>query len=288
MPAHTARLSIPTPLSTEAPDGPAQMLALANVLDVAVIYGQGTLANRPTSTSGSPGIQGRTYLVLGDGTAANNGIVWWDTGTGWIALNRGAVGTSIPAINAFFPSTTPYDGAKAKLFLNGGAAGEANHVIALTYDSTLAKWVADRTWQAIQTSSSVTITGAEQNFPSAATTFDWIENYSDLYAAGLRPQGWVGGNVENGGSGQVRINYNIAVTDNTATGLPVVVTNLNAGASIANPTVATYAFNGWTDAVGVTAPSNRHGAIMLRAGNDAGGAATATIGSAVAKIRMVG
>lgn len=84
MPAHTPRLSIPTPLSTEAPDAPTELAAMAAALDNLAPYGQGILAIRPTSSGGSPGIQGRLYYVLGDSTPANNGILWLDEGTGWV------------------------------------------------------------------------------------------------------------------------------------------------------------------------------------------------------------
>ena len=89
MPGTTPRLLLPFPLSSESPNGPSQIQALATALDSAVVYGEGTLSARPTSTSGSPGIQGRFYYVTGDATAANNGILWWDTGTSWVPITTG-------------------------------------------------------------------------------------------------------------------------------------------------------------------------------------------------------
>jgi len=83
MPGYTPRLGLPYPLSTESPNGPTQLEALAFSSDDLVVWGQGVLALRPISTSGSPGIQGRLYLVIGDGAPANNGILWQDYGTGW-------------------------------------------------------------------------------------------------------------------------------------------------------------------------------------------------------------
>lgn len=90
MPTLTLRLSLPFPKAdnSEAPLGPAQIEALALALDNAAIYSQGILSSRPTSTSGNPGIQGRYYLVIGDSTAANNGILWLDNGTGWEAVGH--------------------------------------------------------------------------------------------------------------------------------------------------------------------------------------------------------
>ena len=87
MPGTTSRLSIPYPLSTEAPNGPAQMQAIASALDQATIWAQGILSSRPVSTSGSPGIPGRLYLVVGDSTPANNNILWADTGTSWVPVS---------------------------------------------------------------------------------------------------------------------------------------------------------------------------------------------------------
>lgn len=45
------------------------------------IYGQGTLAARPTA-----GTQGRYYTVRGDGTTANNGRVFYDDGSAWFEV----------------------------------------------------------------------------------------------------------------------------------------------------------------------------------------------------------
>ena len=77
----TARLALPYPELTGAPDVPADIRALALALDNAAIVSQGTLASRPVSTGGSPGKMGRWYY------ATDNGLLYYDFGTGWITIN---------------------------------------------------------------------------------------------------------------------------------------------------------------------------------------------------------
>jgi hypothetical protein len=102
----TTRLGLPYPGPTDGPDGadvPYWAQALAEAIDGAALYDQGILADRPTSTAGSPGIAGRFYYVLGDSTTANNGILWLDYGTGWVSLNSAGtledVLANLPAAN---------------------------------------------------------------------------------------------------------------------------------------------------------------------------------------------
>lgn len=94
----TARLNLPFPDhdNGESPAGPAQIKALAQALDNSAVYGQGTLAARP-----SFGLQGRLYLVKGDSTAANNGVLWCDNGTGWteVGLHLSGDATVTGAMN---------------------------------------------------------------------------------------------------------------------------------------------------------------------------------------------
>jgi hypothetical protein len=65
----------------DAPTISAWSEALAGQLDNDVEGGQGTLAARPAAA-----LRGRIWVVQGDATAANNGVVWWDTGSTWIAI----------------------------------------------------------------------------------------------------------------------------------------------------------------------------------------------------------
>lgn len=88
--------------NSDPPAGPAQIKALALGLDGVAMDDQGILANRPVSTSGSPGKKGRYYFVTGDSTASNNGILWRDHGTGWDTVRTGSetyslIGASSPA-----------------------------------------------------------------------------------------------------------------------------------------------------------------------------------------------
>lgn len=83
----TSRLKLPYPEGNDAADVPSDVRNLALSIDKAAIVSQGTLAQRPISTVSSPGINGRFFYVTGDPTAANNGILWFDTGSGWSAVN---------------------------------------------------------------------------------------------------------------------------------------------------------------------------------------------------------
>jgi hypothetical protein len=76
----TSRLHLPFPDSTDPPDVVADIEALALALDGSVPYGQGLFADRPVSTSGSPGIAGRLYF------ATDRSLVYYDTGTSWITI----------------------------------------------------------------------------------------------------------------------------------------------------------------------------------------------------------
>lgn len=81
MPGFSPRLNIPFPLSSESPNGPDQIKAVAeSAIDQGVVYGQGLLSARPVSTSGSPGLQGRVYF------ATDTALLYWDLGTSWIVV----------------------------------------------------------------------------------------------------------------------------------------------------------------------------------------------------------
>ena len=79
----TPRLVLPYPAPTAPADVPADIQALATGIDVAATVAQGTLAARP-----APSTMGRLYMVQGDATAANNGILWWDTGSTWVRVRQ--------------------------------------------------------------------------------------------------------------------------------------------------------------------------------------------------------
>jgi hypothetical protein len=79
----TARRLLSFLLTTDPPEIHSAAELLANQLDNDVEGGQGKLSERPAAK-----LRGRVYVVEGDATAANNGIIWWDNGTTWVALNR--------------------------------------------------------------------------------------------------------------------------------------------------------------------------------------------------------
>lgn len=82
----TARRKLIFPKATDAPKVTTDIEGLANQLDNDVEGGQGTLAARPAAA-----LRGRVYMVQGDPTPANNGVLWWDTGATWITANGEAV-----------------------------------------------------------------------------------------------------------------------------------------------------------------------------------------------------
>jgi hypothetical protein len=92
----TPRLSLPVPAESDPADVPADIGRLATALDGAALVTQGTLAQRPAAA-----IPGRMHFVQGDAAPGNNGVLWWDTGTAWLAVNA-ARGTTLP--------TSPADG----------------------------------------------------------------------------------------------------------------------------------------------------------------------------------
>jgi hypothetical protein len=74
--------------------------------DLIVVKDSGTLASRPVSTPGSPGIEGRVYRVV---SGSGAGCVMYDHGTGWVTVADPDPGllASRPAANAL-PAGTRY------------------------------------------------------------------------------------------------------------------------------------------------------------------------------------
>lgn len=75
---------------SDSADVPRDISALVAALEVDVIYGQGTLASRPVSTPGSPGVQGRVFAA----TDFTPQTLWYDYGTGWFAIGGGLYGSA--------------------------------------------------------------------------------------------------------------------------------------------------------------------------------------------------
>lgn len=61
--ATTSRLSLRYPVASDTADVPRDIGNLASDIDKAAIFSKGTFAARPTSTVGSPGIDGRYYFA---------------------------------------------------------------------------------------------------------------------------------------------------------------------------------------------------------------------------------
>lgn len=89
--------------TTDAPAISAWSEALVAQLDNDVEGGQGTLAGRPVAA-----LRGRVWVVQGDATEANNGIVWWDTGATWIALNAALDTKNVAAGKALLATGNAY------------------------------------------------------------------------------------------------------------------------------------------------------------------------------------
>jgi hypothetical protein len=91
-PPTSPRFAAPRYADADAADFAAAVNPVIDALDLAAMQGQGILSARPAAAH-----QGRFYMVQGDGTPANNGIVWWDTGSGWLAVNTPAPVDGAPA-----------------------------------------------------------------------------------------------------------------------------------------------------------------------------------------------
>ena len=81
----STRYGIDYPLGTETPDVDGDITKVVQGVEaLAAQFGQGPLSSRPVSTPGSPGKQGRFYVVT---SGAETGQLHYDYGTGWIYLN---------------------------------------------------------------------------------------------------------------------------------------------------------------------------------------------------------
>lgn len=80
----TTRLSLRYPELSDSADVPRDIENLANDIDNAAIFSKGTFASRPSSTVGSPGIDGRYYF------ATDTSRLYLDTGTSWVEVDAGS------------------------------------------------------------------------------------------------------------------------------------------------------------------------------------------------------
>lgn len=78
---------------SDSADVPRDFASVVAGLERTAMYGQGTLAARPVSTSGTPGIQGRFYMA----TDQTPMVLYYDYGTGWASvgsISAGSIGTT--------------------------------------------------------------------------------------------------------------------------------------------------------------------------------------------------
>src|SRR5215831_1978858 len=99
MGATTTRLANRYPLLSDTADVPRDIQNLATDLDKAAIFGVGTLASRPPSASGTPGISGRFYYANDAGAGA--GDLYFDFGTGYRKTALFETDGSLKALGGF-------------------------------------------------------------------------------------------------------------------------------------------------------------------------------------------
>lgn len=105
MPSSTPLRGRPYPLEGDSPDVASDIHNLALNLDTSPVTTQGVLASRPAAAAA-----GNQYMVQGDGNGANNGILWWDTGSGWVAINQGFAPLASPVFTGTPEAPTPTAG----------------------------------------------------------------------------------------------------------------------------------------------------------------------------------
>lgn len=92
MATDTTRLKMARPQTSDAVSQIRASIAdIADTLDVAALALQGVLADRPASTVGTPGIQGRLYF------ATDTQDLYYDTGTSWVNVTDAAQQTLFDA-----------------------------------------------------------------------------------------------------------------------------------------------------------------------------------------------
>jgi hypothetical protein len=113
----------------ELADGPFDIAQVVLGLEKAAYYSQGTFANRPTSTGGSPGIQGRLYY------ATDRKLLYYDYGTGWEQVGLAEIGD-----NTVFNGLTPYDG-REFVVIPDGTGSDFDVAWMFRWSSILVSWV---------------------------------------------------------------------------------------------------------------------------------------------------
>lgn len=141
----------PNPTRVDTADVPRDIGALVVAIEKSAMYGQGTLALRPTSTAGTPGIQGRFYMA----TDQTPMVLYYDYGTGWASvgsISSGSIGTAQLADDS----------------ITGGPAGAGVKIkqLTITHDNIVAGTIRGGSGQEIAAGSVTAISLAAALFPS--------------------------------------------------------------------------------------------------------------------------
>lgn len=147
----TSRLSLRYPSTSDTADVPRDIGNLASDIDNAAIFSKGTFASRPTSTVGSPGIDGRYYF------ATDTSRLYLDTGTSWVEVASGtdSVTSAMIAVNAVETAELA-DGAVTAPKINSTVAG----YLGLTSGATTRRWSLSAATERTSTSTTyVDVTG---------------------------------------------------------------------------------------------------------------------------------
>lgn len=159
----TTRLALPYPASTSPADVPADIQALANALDTAVLYSQGVDASKPAAAT-----QGKFYW------ATDTSTLYVDSGSSWIPVGIPAQDGSVTAPGVRFAADTNTGiyrpGADRMAFATNGTkaleiAADGKILIGNATDSNLYRASAGT----IQTDGSLVVAGLTIGSTKAAT-----------------------------------------------------------------------------------------------------------------------
>jgi Phage Tail Collar Domain len=95
-------IQYPDGTRTDRPDIPLHLANIVTLLDAnGAMFGQGTFANRPTSSAGTPGKQGRFYMSTdGTGGQAGTNLLYYDLGTAWAQITSTYAGPPADSITS--------------------------------------------------------------------------------------------------------------------------------------------------------------------------------------------
>lgn len=269
MPGSSDHWGTPYLVGSDNPDFAAYLLSLVNSLDNHTKFSRGTFATRPVSTPGSPGIEGRWYY------ATDIGRLFYDFGTGWLAVYGGDSVTSLPA--------NPHNGMRVQLRL-----GSSPHeFISLVFDATYNKWISDVIAEARITAALGGLNSTNSAYVDILYGAIILPNFKDMYDAGLRPQFQTSAYLD---STSDVVFAGIAPRLGEFTDGDTALTSLLAGASgngvRVQTSTPTWKAGGWVQP-SITAPAENN--VQLFYSYSVGGASgdTLVINNAVTRMRMV-